>query len=54
LRQIQHDENGREKLLWPILETDKGSRLNINSGIYEQNPTGKNIAVNIYFLGRET
>jgi len=42
LTQIQHEENGCEKVLWPLLETNKGSRLHENSGVYQQNPTGKN------------
>jgi len=31
---MQHAENGCEKVLWPFLETTKGSRLHKNSGIY--------------------
>jgi len=34
LTQIQHEENGCEKVLCPFLETNKGSRLHKNSGIY--------------------
>jgi len=30
---MQHEENGCEKVLWPFLETNKGSRLHKNSGI---------------------
>jgi len=31
---MQHEENCCEKVLWPFLETKKGSRLHKNSGIY--------------------
>jgi len=34
LTQMQHEENGCEKVLWPFLETKKGSRPYKNSGIY--------------------
>jgi len=39
---MQHEENGCEKVLLPFLETNKASRRNKNSGIYQQNTTGKN------------
>jgi len=39
---MQHEENGCEKVLWLFLETNKGSRLHENSGIYQKNPTDKN------------
>jgi len=32
--QIQHEENGYEKVLWSFLETNKGRRLHKKSGIY--------------------
>jgi len=31
---LQHEQIGCEKVLWPFLETNKGSRLHKNSGIY--------------------
>jgi len=31
---MPHEDNGCEKVLWPFLETNKGSRLHKNSGIY--------------------
>ena len=30
---MQHEENGCEKVLWPFLEINKGSKLHKNSGI---------------------
>jgi len=46
---MQHEENGCEKVLWPCLETNKGSRLHKNSGIHKQNPTGKNYSCEYIF-----
>jgi len=31
---MQHEQNGCDKVLWPFLEINKGSRLHENSGIY--------------------
>ena len=47
---MQQEENGCEKVLLPFLETSNGSRLHKNSGIYQQNATGKNFI----FLWRKT
>jgi len=33
MTQMQHEENGCEKVLWPFLETNKGSRLHKSSEI---------------------
>jgi len=50
LAQMQHEENGCEKVLWPFLETKNGSRLHKNLGIYLQKPTGKTYSCECIFL----